>query len=209
MAEIETQGIGQVERIADRAALELSYTQQAKDRASAASALTNRIGVVESALARDGVHVRDRQLVVHDTWDGKRRSGAQANQSYQVRITDLAVLNDLIADLMVTEPTMLRGPFWELADQGEAVRDAQRVAVRDARRRAQGYAEELACRLGPLVRITDSGVHAQPLRGASMGVNLSMKSAARPEIAELSLEPQLVTVTVTCKMTWEIAPSDQ
>jgi hypothetical protein len=207
MAEVETQGMGQVERIADRAALQLSYVEQAKDRTSAASALANRVGAVESALARDGMQVRDRQLAVQDLWDGKRRAGARASQSYQVRITDLDVLNDVIAELMVTEPTTLRGPFWELAEQGDAVREAQRDAVRDAQRRAEGYAEVLGCRLGPLSRIVDSGIQGQPMRTASIGLSYGAREKARPDIAELSLEPQLVTVTATCKMTWEIGQS--
>lgn len=163
---------------------------------------------MESALTRDGVQIRDRRLVVHDVWDGKRRSGAQATQSYQLRITDLAVLNDLIGDLMVTEPTTLRGPFWELANPGEARREAQRETVRDARQRAEVYTDELGCELGRLISIADSGVQVQPLRGAAMGMSLASSAVARPDIAELSLEPQLVTVTATCTMTWEITQSD-
>lgn len=208
MTEVQTHGMGQVERMADQAGLHVSYTHRAKDRTNATSALTARIGTVESALTREGVQVRDRRLAVHDVWDGKRRSGAQATQSYQLRITDLAVLNDLIGDLMVTEPATLRGPFWELANPGEAERDAQRDAVRAARRRAEVYAEELGCQLGRLVTIADSGVHAHPLRGAAVAMPMAAAGVGRPDIAQLSLEPQLVTVTATCTMTWEIGQSD-
>jgi uncharacterized protein YggE len=205
MAEVETHGTGQVERIADRAGLQVFYTEQAKDRASAVSTLTKRIGTVESMLERDGVQVRDRRLFVHDTWDVKRRSGAQANQSYLVRITALAVLNDLVADLVLTEPTNLRGPSWELADRDEAVRQAQQEAVADARRRAEGYVEALGRRLGPLLRITDGVAYPQPDRFTMNAVRSPADAAVRPNIAELSLEPQLVTVVTTCTTAWEIA----
>jgi uncharacterized protein YggE len=204
MAEVETHGTGQVERIADRAVLQVFYTEQAKDRASAVSMLTRRIGTVEPIWERDGVQVRDRRFFVRDTWDVKRRSGAQANQSYLVRISDVAMLNDVVADLVLTEPTNLRGPSWELADREEAVRQAQREAVVDARRRAEGYAEALERRLGPLLRIMDGVVNPQPARFAASAVRMPAEAAVRPNIAELSLEPQLVTVVTTCTMTWEI-----
>lgn len=43
MAEVQTNGMGQVERTADQASLHVSYTHQAKDRTNATSALTARI----------------------------------------------------------------------------------------------------------------------------------------------------------------------
>lgn len=205
MAEVETQGMGQVERIADRAALQVAYTERAKDRTSAISALTKRIGAVESAVDRDGVQVRDRRLFVHDTWEVKRRSGAQAGQSYLIWITDLAVLNDVVAELALSEPAELSGPSWELTDRHEAVRQAQQEAVADARRRAEGYADALGCRLGSLLRVVDGPPTPQAARFAAHTVRKSPGQQVRPDIAELSLEPQLVSVVVTCTTAWEIA----
>lgn len=185
--------------------LRVFYAEHAKDRASAVSTLTARISTVESALARDGVHVRDRRLSVHDDWDGKRRSGAQANQSYTLRVTDLTVLNDLIAALVVVEPANLVGPFWEIADHDEAVRRAQRAAVADATRRAESYAEALGCRLGQLLRVSDGQGNPQPTRVAAQAAVHLSRSAPRPDIAALSLEPQPVAVTAACSMAWMIA----
>ena len=204
MAEIETQGTGEVERVADRAGLHVSYTTQARDRTGAVTALTNRIGKVEPMLDRAGVQVRERQLFVHDVWDGKKRSGAQANQTYVLRVTDLAVLDDLVADLVVTEPANLHGPIWELADRDEAIRQAQRDAVADARHRAEGYVEALNARLGKLLRLTDGPAGPRPVRFAARAAFRGAEISMRPDIGELSLEPQLVTVTATCTMTWEI-----
>lgn len=205
MAEVETHGTGQVEQIADQAMLRVFYAEHAKDRASAVARLTSRISTVESALARDGVQVRDRRLSVHDDWDGKSRSGAQANQSYTLRVADLTVLNDLIAALVMVEPANLAGPFWEIADHDDAVRRAQRAAVADATQRAESYAEALGCRLGQLLRVSDGLGNPQPTTVASQGAVHLARSAPRPDIAKLSLEPQLVAVTATCTMSWMIA----
>lgn len=204
MAEVETSGTGQIERTADRAVLRVFYAEHAKDRASAVSALTKRVTTVESALDRDGVQVRERQLSVQDDWDGKRRSGAQATQSYTLRITDLTILNDLIADLVVLEPANLLGPSWELTDHDDAVREAQHAAVADATRRAENYVDALGRRLGQLLRINDGPGNPQPARFAAQAAVRLERSAHRPDIAELSLEPQPVVVTATCTMAWTI-----
>lgn len=200
MAEIQTQGTGEVERIADRASIQVSFARHGKDRASAVSALTERIGAVEVLLERDGVRVRGRRFSVQDRWEAKRRSGTVANQSYTVRVTDLTVLNELVADLVAAEPANLAGPYWELADHDEARLEAQSAAVADARRRAEGYVAALGRELGQLVRITDG------MNGDGPVVrNLAMSaSAGRPDIAELSLEPEAIAVTARCTMTWVI-----
>jgi uncharacterized protein YggE len=206
VAEVETQGTGEVEWTADRAGLQVFYAERAKDRAGAVSALTARVSAVESVLDRDGVLVRDRRLTVHDVWEGKRKSGAQASQAYTLRITDLTVLNDLIADLVVAEPVSLNGPSWELANHDGAVREAQRAAVADATRRAETYVDALGRRLGQLLRISDGPGNSQPIRFAARVAAVPLSgSAPRPDIAELSLEPEPVVVTATCTMTWTIA----
>ncbi|HJP77055.1 MAG TPA: SIMPL domain-containing protein [Pseudonocardiaceae bacterium] len=204
MAEVETYGTGQVEWTADQAGLRVFYAAHAGDRTSAVSALTERVSTVESVLGRDGVEVLDRQLTVHDDWDGEHRSGAQANQSYALRITDLSILNDLVADLVVAEPDNLFGPSWELANHDDAMRQAQHEAVADATRRAESYVEALGRRVGQLLRVSDGADNPQPVRfAAEAAVHLS-RSASRPDIAGLSLEPQRVTVTATCTMAWTI-----
>src|ERR1700742_1833937 len=105
MAELVTTGHGDVERIADQAELTLRYTTRAKDRATAVDTLATRIETVEPVLARAGVTVRSRTLSVHDSWNGRHRTGASAGQSYLLLVTDVAVLNDLIGDLVTTEPS--------------------------------------------------------------------------------------------------------
>jgi uncharacterized protein len=205
-AEVVTSGTGEVERVADRAQLRLGYTATGKDRTAAVSELTRRIGTVEPHLDRAGVEVRDRQLSVHDVWTGRRRSGAQADQHYLLRITDVSVLDDLLATLVTTEPNSLDGPNWELADPSAAFRDAQRAAVADAHSRAEGFADALGARLGGLVRLTDGSQphHGQMRFGAQAPMGMA-SARAMPETAELSLQPQVVTVSADCTITWRLA----
>jgi uncharacterized protein YggE len=205
--QLVTSGNGEVERTADRAELRLRYVVKGKDRQGAVRELTKRIGAVEPHFERAGVEVRDRTLSVHDVWTGRRRSGAQAEQDYVLRVTDVSVLDDLVAVLVTTEPTSLDGPTWELADPSAAFREAQRAAVADARHRAEGYADALGARLGDLVSLTDgsSGQHHRPVMFARA---MSPSGASAPDVAELSLVPQQVSVSADCTITWTLRQAD-
>jgi hypothetical protein len=200
MAELVTSGHGEVERTADQAGVMLQYASRSKERAHAVHGLTKRTGTVESIVDRDGVVVRDRKLFVHDVWEGKRRIGIEATQSYHLLVTDVTVLNDLLGDLIGTEPAYLHGPNWDLADRSAAYREAQREAVADARTSAQGYADALGARLGQLLRVDDSSPGR--MRGGASSMSMSRRST--PDIAELSLEPEQVTVPAMCSLTWEL-----
>ena len=203
MAEVVTTGLGEVERTADEATLHLRYTATARDRINAVNELTRRTAVVEPVLDRAGVTVRSRQLNVHDRWDGRRRAGAQANQDYQVLVTDVAVLDDLMGELVATEPADLTGPQWSLADRAKPFREAQQAAVADARDKAQGYAEALGWRLGTVLRLDDtSGGHVRHMPMSSMAY--APGGVAEVHVAELALEPQPVLVQASCTISWEV-----
>jgi hypothetical protein len=203
MAELVTTGMGQVERIADRADLSLSWVGRGRDRTAAVRELTERIKNVEPRLDQQGVRVLSRRLSVHDRWDGKRRNGAEASQSYQVRITDVAVLDDLLAALIEAEPAVLDGPHWTLEDDTEATREAQQAAVAEARAKAEGYAEAVGGRLGVLRMVTDGSGPGRVVRASSMMYHSAMESSAL-NVPALSLEPQPVTVSAHCTITWEL-----
>lgn len=201
MAEVTTRGTGEVDRLADRAGLQLSYRGTSATRNAAVAALSTPLARAKPIFGRDGVEVRSRRLSVHDEWSGKHRSGCVATQAYRLRVTDLAVLDDLLAELVATEPSTLSGPHWELSDRGTAFADAQREAVADARERALGYADALGTGLGPLLRLVDDRDG-----GVFLGSSES-ETASRglADIEQLGLEPELITVTAACTATWELA----
>lgn len=202
MAQIVTQGRGEVRRVADRARLYVTFTGQAKDRVAAVDALATRVAPVESLLAGDGVTVETRRLGVHNAFDGRRRAGIAATQQYSILVTDLDRLDDLIAELVTADPTSLYGPEWALADRAAPFGEAQRIAVADARTTAQGYVDALAARLGPLVRLEDTSATGGRVRHAvAMAASGRAASAAVPE---LSLVPEEVTVSASCSATWEL-----
>lgn len=207
MAELETMGMGEVERIADQATLRVRYVSRAKDRNAAVTALTRLVAAAEAKLDREGVTVRSRQMTAYDTYNGNKRIGTEASQVYRLLVTDVGVLNDLLGDLVATEPAELNSPQWSLADPSAAYRAAQAKAVEDALAVAQGYADALSARLGALLRLEDASPRLHSPAEASTSyrrLSRGASAASLPDMGELSLEPQPVIVAATCKTAWEL-----
>ncbi|MGW4207999.1 SIMPL domain-containing protein [Lentzea sp. NPDC004789] len=201
MAEVVTKGTGEVERTADRAQVDVTFEALGAERSEAVSTLNQRISVVEPLL--QDFEVRSRQLSVHDNWDNNQRVGSRAQQQYVIWVSDLDKLDGLLADLVQAEPSWINGPSWTLVDDAEAVREAQKEAVADALRRAEGYASALGRRLGPLLRIgdTDGGAGYSPRIRASASFEMAGPAGM---VDQLNLKAQLITVSASCTAAWSL-----
>lgn len=203
MPEVVTVGTGEHEVIADRAEIQVTFSAEAADRSTAVTRLAQRMAAVEPALAREDVEVRQRSVSVQTQWD-KSRAGCTANELLLLRVSDPAVLDDLLAALFSAEPDWLNGPLWSLSDTRGAMREAQLKAVEDARTRAQAYADALGGHLGALIRLSDTGAE-RPLEmdGARL---LSTRGAqvGGGDVRQLGLTPGTVTIRATCTAVWSL-----
>lgn len=200
MTEILTEGVGRVERTADRAELDVTFSVTAPTRAEAVTALGPRLAVLADPAVAD--LVRNRRLFVQDEWRGKKRVGCRAGEQVRLEIPQVERLEGALAALLAAEPTDVSGPHWSLRDQAEARREAQRLAVADARDRAEGYSAALGAVLGPLLRLAETP-HGTP---QSLGMRTAAYAAGGPpDVRELGLEPELVRVEVRCSAAWELA----
>jgi uncharacterized protein len=204
MPEVVTRGTGEHEVIADRAEIQVTFSAAAADRSTAVSRLGQRMAAVEPALTSDGIEERQRAVSVHTQWDKNRRAGCTAQELLVLRVSDLAVLDDLLAALFSAEPDWLNGPEWSLADESAAMREAQTKAVEDARTRAQAYADALGGHLGALIRLADDGVeHPYPMPVQMMRSAEGVRSV-QDSVRQLGLTPGLVTVRAACTATWSL-----
>jgi hypothetical protein len=194
--EIVTEGEGRVERPGDRAGLTVGFASVAGTRAEAVAALSAQVGA--APVERAGVTVRRRRLSVHGDWRAEQMVGVRAGEELVLRVEDVDALEPLVAALVAVEPASLTGPVWELVDPAPARRDAQALAVADARDRAEAYAAALGGRLvGPrrLTEVRDPQVMDGYLEAASGGA---------PAVRALGLGPEAVAVVVRCAVTWTI-----
>ncbi|QUH05595.1 SIMPL domain-containing protein [Saccharopolyspora erythraea] len=203
MAEVVTNGNGQVLRTADRATLTVAFSASAPERAQAVDVLADRVSGIEELLST--VEVRSRNLTVHPTYEDGHQVGCQARQHYTLRVGGREELERLAGALLEAEPERLDGPRWELSDQAEAAAEAQRRAVADARRRAEAYADALGRALGPLVRLVDGGAERRgPSAPALGGAAAPGARSAAESVRALDLAPGHVSVTASCTVTWAL-----
>lgn len=201
VAEVVTKGTGEVERTADRAQVDVTFEALGAERSEAVGILNQRISAVEPLL--EEFEVRSRQLSVHDNWDNNQRVGSRATQQYVIWVQDLDRLDGLLAELVQAEPSWVNGPSWTLVDDTEAIREAQKEAVADAFRRAEGYASALGRRLGPLLRIGDTDGGGYSPRMMSGAANFEMAGAAGM-VDQLNLKAQQITVSASCTAAWSL-----
>lgn len=198
MAEIVVEGVGVVERPGERAELSAQFDVVAPTREDAVDRLGARLSALdEPTLA---AAIRRRSLWVHEQWtEQKTSAGFAATQSVTLRV-EADGLDAVVAGLVAAGPSSLHGPSWSLADTAAARREAQALAVADARERAEGYAAALGVTLGALVRLTEAVGPGH--EGRAMG--LAFRTAA-PDVTALRLEPEPVQVTARCSLTWTTA----
>ncbi|MGD9985830.1 SIMPL domain-containing protein [Pseudonocardia sp.] len=201
--QIVTVGTGWHEQLADRAEIDVSFTATGRDRASAVRDLGRAVAAAEPVFTHAGVEVRSRSLHVGAEWRRGKQSGARATESIQLRVTDLEVLENVLGTVLAAEPASFNGPRWLLDDQAAALVVAQREAVADARRRAEGYADALGGSLGALEKLTEAPDHGGGpilMRAAAMDVG----ARGPVDVTELGLEPEPVRVTAQCTTTWAL-----
>jgi len=199
--EILTEGSGRYEQLGDRAELHVGFTTVARTRSDAVRDLGQRVSGAEPALSRPGLEVRHRRIWVHNEWRGHRVVGCRAGEDIALFVTDVSVLDTVLSTLVAAEPTDLQGPRWVLTDPAAARREAQRLAVADAKARAEGYAAALGGTLGPLRRLSEASEPAAPV-----AFRAAARESSAPDVRELGLEPEPVSVTARCTTTWTFLP---
>jgi uncharacterized protein len=132
-------------------------------RAAAASAMEAVVG----ALRDGGVEPRDLRTnllsldAVRDYSGGSQRiTGYQLSNSVEATIRSIDRAGFLIDAALAAGATSLDGLTFRLDDPTDALAEARRLAVADARRRAETLAGEAGVALGQVAAIVEGGDHA-------------------------------------------------
>lgn len=197
---VSTEGTGRYEQLGDRAELDIGFSAAGPDRTEAVAALGRRVAAAAAALDHPGITVRHRRLWVGANWHDDQVVGCRAGEQVALVVTDVAALEEILAALVRAEPSDLHGPRWAVHDPAAAQREAQRLAVVDARERAEGYAAALGGRLGALRSLTDGSGGGASARMLGMAA----RAESMPDIRDLGLEPEMVEVTARCTTTWQL-----
>lgn len=182
-AVIVTTGEGVVKHAPDRAWVSIAAESRARTaqeaqrmNTEAMTAVVDRIkaaGIAADAIQTTGYNLQPE----FDYANGKQTlRGYLARNQVQVRIDALAKTGDVIAAAVATGATNVSGVRFDLKDREAVEREALRIAVRDARGRADAAASGAGVTIERVIRIEELHEMNEVPRPMSMG--MAMKSEA-------------------------------
>jgi hypothetical protein len=118
------------------------------------------------------------------------RRGYIASSRVEVSLPDTGSVGKLLAEAAARAEATVDGPRWEVAPENPAPGEARRLAMADARRRADAYAEAAGLELGPIVEVAEVGAERTggAMRMATHSVALAGGAAAEMPTHSQGLE---------------------
>jgi uncharacterized protein YggE len=130
---------------------------------------------------------------------GEKKKGTseyRAVTAYAVKAGQLGALNDAITAIAGTRLFEVRTIRYGIVDEGRAIDEARRAAVKDARRQADVVAGAAGVQLGEIMEITDGTVQSL---GSEGSVRLSVPNA---QVAA----PVTISFRAAISIKWRIRP---
>jgi uncharacterized protein YggE len=205
---IVTNGEGLVKRAPDRAWVTIGAESRARTAAEAqrlnTDAMTAVLGRIKAAgIPADAVQTTGYNLQPEfDYANGKQTlRGYVARNQVQVRVDTLAKTGDVITAAVATGATNVSGVRFDLKDRDGAEREALRLAVRDARGRADAAASGGGLTIERVIRIEEQREMTDGPRPLQMNMAMmeSRAQASVPvEAGEIEVRAR-VTLTVAIR----------
>lgn len=209
-ATLSVSGTGKVSVAPDMATLSIGVETRA-DTAAAAVADNNKAAQrIIATLKENGIEPKNIQTAnfsvspVYDETSFQRREGPriigyQATNQVVANIHDLDRLGAVLDATVSSGANRIDGLSFGLEDDAEIADRARAEAVKDARRKAEIYAEAAGVTLGDIRSINESAGGPIPM--------YDMRAAAAPEAMSVPIERGQTTVIANVQIDWEIHPA--
>ena len=178
-----------------RAANPRDAQRQNSETMTAVLAKLTAAKITKDAIRTSGYNVQQE----FDYVNGKQvRRGFLARNSIEVRVEDVSRLGELLDAVVQSGATNVEGVRFDLSDRDAAEREALRLAVADARARADAAASGAGRTIDRIIRI-DETREAPPIPMARMAMSAMAEQAGVPvEPGEIEVRAR-VTLTASLK----------
>ena len=200
---VVSSGEGSVKTAPDRAWLQVTAESRARGpreaqklNAEVMSAVLQKLR--GAGLAADAIQTRSYDLQPeYDYANGRQTLRAYvARNSLEVRVDDLGRVGELLDIAVSSGATSVGGVRFDLKDRAAVERDALRLAVEDARRRAEAAASGAGMKVQRVVRIEEHRMSVVPPPRPMMMATRGQAADAAPPIEPGELEIR-ASVTLT------------
>jgi len=206
---IVTNGEGVVKRAPDRAWVTIGAESRARSAADAQRLNTDAMTAVVEKIKASGIPAEAIQTTGYnlqpefDYANGKQTlRGYVARNQVQVRVDTLAKTGDVISAAVATGATSVSGVRFDLKDRDSVEREALRMAVQDARGRANYAATGAGVSIERVIKIEEQRDMADVPRPMPMNMAMMESRAAQTavpvEAGEIEVRAR-VTLTVAIK----------
>lgn len=205
---VVTTGEGVIKRAPDRAWVTIAAESRAKTPQEAqkqnATAMSSVLSKLKGAgIPADAIQTSGYDLQPEYDYNSGRQTlrGYVARNAVNVRVDTLARLGEIIEMAVASGATTIRGVRFDLQERSELEREALRLAVADARRRADSLAAGAQMKVVGVIKIEEhaSSDVPRPMMTA-MGGTEQLRVGGQPpiEAGELQIRA-VVTLTATIR----------
>jgi uncharacterized protein len=199
---VVTTGEGIVKRVPDRAWVTVAAESRAKTPQEAQRANATAMNAVIQKLKSTGIAAEAIQTSSFDLqpefdYANNRQTlrGYVARNSLEVRVDDFQKLGEIIDSSIGAGATMISGVRFDIKDRAGAEREALKIAVADARQRADAAASGAGMQVERVLRIEEQRAIVGPPR-PMIAMRAEMAQEARTPVAPGEIEIR-ATVTLT------------
>ena len=206
-AVIVTSGEGIVKRAPDRAWVAIGAESRARTAPEAQKINTDAMTSVLDKIKALGVPAEAIRTTAYTVQpDFEYQNGRQNLRGYiarnqvEVRVDDLPKLGDIMANAVGTGATSVGGIRFDLKDREAAEAEALRMAVRDARRRADAAAGGAGVKIVQILRVDESREPDNVRPVPMMAMRAGMEAAPPPVPVESGQIEVRAHVTLTVRI---------
>lgn len=207
LAVIVTTGQAEVKRAPDRAWVDINAESRSKDpkeaqrqNVAAMDAVTSQLKTMN--LGPDAIRTTAYELHPEFDYANGRQTlrGYVARNSIEVRLDDITRVGDVLAAAVTSGATSVGSLRFGLKDRDAAEREALRLAVADARARADAAASGAAVQIARIQRIEEQRMSQEPPRPMMRQMAAAEAAGNAPPITPGTIEIRsVVTMTVLIK----------
>jgi uncharacterized protein YggE len=198
---VVTMGEGVVRRAPDRVWITISAESRARNPQDAQKATADAMSAVMqklkgSGLPADAIRTTAYDLQPEFDYANGRQTlrGYVARNAIEVRLDDVTNVGQTLELAVGSGATSVSGLRWDLRDRSGMEREALRLAVADARRRADAAASGAGVKVERIVRIEEHRASPVEPRPVMMAVRQEAAAAGQPPITPGELEVKATVV---------------
>lgn len=196
-------GTGITAAAPDTAQMSFGFTAQADDAKTALDQASTAAKSITDAVKQAGVPASDIQttnvsVYPEQSTEGNRIviTGYRANVQVRAKLRDINLVGDVIGAASDAGANEINGPTFTLSEDAEVRGEAIKLAVADARKRAEVMAKAAGKSLGEIVSVSETGVSIPPI--------YYDRGAVAQEAMAVPIEPGELDITQNVTVVFEL-----